>query len=40
VLRHCAENKMRGLSMLPNADHQTLHVKISGITRRSPYSPR
>jgi len=40
VLRHCADNKKRGLSMLPNVGHQILYVKIAGITRRSPYSPR
>jgi len=40
VLRHCADNKRRGLSMLPNVGHQILHVKIAGITRSSPYSLR
>ena len=40
VLRHCADNKKRGLSMLPNVGHQIVHVKIVGITRSSPYSLR
>jgi len=40
VLRHCAENKGRGLSMLRNVGHQIVHVKIADITRTSPYSPR
>ena len=40
VLRHCADNKKRGLSMLPNVGHQIVHIKIAGITRRSPYSLR
>jgi len=39
VLRHCADNKKRGLSALPNVGHQIVHVKIAGITRSSPYSP-
>jgi len=38
VLRHCAGNKKRGLSMLPNVGHQIRHVKIAGTTRRSSYS--
>jgi len=40
VLRHCADNKKRGLLLLPNLDHQRGHVKIAGITRSSPYSVR
>jgi len=40
VLRHCADNKKRGLSMLSNVDHQIVHVKIVGIIRTSPYSLR
>jgi len=40
VLRHCAGNKERGLSMLPTGGHQIVHVKIGGITRSSPYSQR
>jgi len=40
VLRHYADNKKRGLSVLPNLGHQIVNVKISGITRSSPYSPR
>jgi len=40
VLRHCADNKKRGLSMLSNVGHQIEHVKIVGITRSSPYSLR
>jgi len=40
VLRHCADNKKRGLSTLQNVGHQIVHVKIAGITRRTPYSPR
>jgi len=40
VLRHCADNKQRGLSMLPNVGHQIVHVKIAGITTNSPYSLR
>jgi len=39
VMRHCADNKKRWLSMLPNAGHQIVHVKIAGITS-SPYSLR
>jgi hypothetical protein len=39
VLRHCADNKKRGLPMLPNVRHQIVHVKIAGLTRSSPYSP-
>jgi len=39
VLKHCADNENRGLSMLPNVVHQIVYVKIAGITRRSPYSP-
>jgi len=40
VLRHCADNKKRGLSALSNVGHQIVHVKIAGITRSSAYSPR
>jgi len=40
ALRHYVDNKKRGLSMLPNLGHQIAHVKIAGITRRSPYSLR
>ena len=40
VLRHCADNKKRGMLMLPNVGHQIVHVKIVGITRSSPYSVR
>jgi len=40
VLRHCADNKKRGMLMLPNVGHQIVHVKIAGITRSSPYSLR
>jgi len=40
VLRHCADNKKTGMSMLPNVGHQIVHVKIVGITRRSTYSLR
>jgi len=39
VLRHCADNKKRGLSVLPNVGHQIVHIKVAGITRSSPYSP-
>jgi len=35
VLKHCVDNKKRALTMLPNVDHQIVHVKIAGITRRS-----
>jgi len=38
VLRHCADDKKRGLSMLTKVGHQIVHVKIVGITRSSPYS--
>ena len=31
VLRHCADNKKRELSVLPNLGHQIVHVKIPGI---------
>jgi len=37
VLRHCADNKKRGLPMLSNVGHQIVHVKIVGITWNSPY---
>ena len=40
VLRYCADNKKRGLSMLPNVGHQIVYVKTAGIIRSSPYSPR
>ena len=40
VLRNCADNKKRGLSMLPNVGHQIVHVKIAGITRNLTYSLR
>ena len=40
VLKHCADNKKSGLSMLPNVGHEIVHVKIAGITRSSPYSLR
>jgi len=40
VLKHCAENKKRGLSALTNVGHQIVHVKIADFTRSSPYSPR
>jgi len=39
MLRHCADNKKKGLLMLPNVGHQIVNVKIAGITR-SPYSLR
>jgi len=39
VLRHCADNKKRGLSALPNVGRLIVHVKIAGITRSSPYTP-
>jgi len=39
VLRHCADSKKRGLSVLPNIGHQIVHVKIAGITRSSPHFP-
>ena len=39
-LRYCADNKKRGLSILPNVGHEIVHVKIAGITRSSPYSLR
>jgi len=39
VLRHRAESKKRGLSVLPNVGRQIVHVKIAGITRSSPYFP-
>jgi len=32
LLRHCAENKKRGLSALPNLGHQIVQVTIVGIT--------
>ena len=38
VLRHCADNKKRGPSMLTDVGHQIVYVKIAGITRSSPYS--
>jgi len=38
VLRHCPDNKKRGLSMSQYIGHQIVHVKIAGITRSSPYS--
>jgi len=28
VLRHCADNKKRGLPMLPNGCHQTVPLKL------------
>jgi hypothetical protein len=31
VLSHCADNKNRGLSALPNVGHQIEHIKIAGI---------
>ena len=40
VLRHCADNKKRGLSVLPNVGDQIVHVKIAGVTKRSSYSLR
>ena len=40
VLRHFAESKKRGLSMLPNVGHQIIRVKIVDISRSSPYSLR
>jgi len=40
VLRHCADNKKRGMSMLPNVGQQIVRVKIAGISRSSPYSLR
>jgi hypothetical protein len=39
VLTHCAENKKRGLSTLPNVGYQIGHVNISGITRSVPFLP-
>jgi len=38
MLRHCADDKKRGLSVLPNLGYQIVHVKSAGITRSSPYS--
>jgi len=34
------KKKKTGLSMFPNVGHQIVLVKIAGITRRSPHSPR
>jgi hypothetical protein len=31
VLRHCADNKKKGLSVLPNVGHQIVHVKLLAI---------
>jgi len=40
VLRHCTDNKKRGLLLLPNIGHQIVHIKTADITRSSPYSLR
>ena len=40
VLRHCADNKKRGLSVLPSVGLQSVHVKVADVTRSSPCSPR
>jgi hypothetical protein len=37
VLKHCAANRKRQISALPNVGPYIYDVKISGITRRSIY---
>jgi hypothetical protein len=37
MLKHCAENRKRWLSALPNVGPYIYNVKISGFTRSSMY---